>query len=79
MTLSILMTISRTVLYVTMLSVAIFYCYAECRYAECRYAECRGTFYSHNIATKISLNYIIDCSFAAEKSENNKFLFYNPV
>ncbi len=20
-------------------SVAIFYCYAECRYAECRYAE----------------------------------------
>ncbi len=24
-----------------MLSVVIFYCYAECRYAECRYAECR--------------------------------------
>jgi hypothetical protein len=30
-----------------MLSVAIYFCYAECRYAECRnaeccYAECRG-------------------------------------
>jgi hypothetical protein len=24
-----------------MLSVAIFYCYAECRYAECHYDECR--------------------------------------
>jgi hypothetical protein len=23
-----------------MLSVAIFYCYADCRYAECYYAEC---------------------------------------
>jgi hypothetical protein len=25
-----------------MLSVAIFYRYAECRYTEWRYAECRG-------------------------------------
>ncbi len=24
-----------------MLSVAFYYCHAECRYAECRYAECR--------------------------------------
>ncbi len=24
-----------------MLSVAIFYCYGECRYAECHYDECR--------------------------------------
>ncbi len=24
-----------------MLSVEIFYCYAECRYAECFYADCR--------------------------------------
>jgi hypothetical protein len=23
-----------------MMSVNIFYCYAECRYAECHYAEC---------------------------------------
>ncbi len=34
-----------------MLSVAFFYCYAEChyaecRYAECRYAECRGAFFN---------------------------------
>jgi hypothetical protein len=26
---------------VIILSVAIFYCYAECRNAKCRYAECR--------------------------------------
>jgi len=40
-----------------MLSVVIFYCYAECRYsecgyAECHYAECSGafeTFYSYNL------------------------------
>ena len=42
------MTISITVLSAIMLSVAIFYCYAECRYAECHcaeciYAECRYT------------------------------------
>jgi hypothetical protein len=24
-----------------MMSVALFYCYAECRYAECHFAECR--------------------------------------
>jgi hypothetical protein len=27
---------------VDIMSVSIFYCYAECHYAECRYAECRG-------------------------------------
>jgi len=27
-------------MYVVRLSVAIFYCYADCRYADCRYAEC---------------------------------------
>ncbi len=30
------------ILSVFMLSVAIYFCYAECRYAECRYAECRA-------------------------------------
>ncbi len=26
---------------VIVLSVTIFYCYAECHYVECRHAECR--------------------------------------
>jgi len=27
---------------VIMLSVAFYYCYAQCHYADCRYAECSG-------------------------------------
>jgi len=27
---------------VVMLSVAFYYCYAQCHYADCRYAECSG-------------------------------------
>ncbi len=44
MTLSIIglfATLSTTVLRDIMLSVGMFYCYAECRYADCRYAESR--------------------------------------
>ncbi len=40
---------------VIMLTVVIFYCYAECRYAECHYAECRGA--KPSLATVTGLFY----------------------
>jgi hypothetical protein len=47
-----------------MLSVALFYCHAECRYAECRYAERTGAVHSvellhHSLSNQATLFFYI--------------------
>jgi hypothetical protein len=45
-----IMTFSLAVMSGIMLSVEIFYWYAECHYADCRYAEYRGAVLQTNLA-----------------------------